>query len=110
MSAELKPCPFCVSEDVEICQIHELYAVFCYSCHAKSCECSTVEKAAEAWNRRAKKSEQEQSLPITVRNSYMLGKIAELNEEIANLRTDVVRITSKNIEYEEREAIRKRRV
>ena len=106
--AEFKPCPFCGSEDVEICQIHELYAVFCYSCHAKSCECSTVEKAVEAWNRRAKKGDREPSMPLLARISYLFGEIVNLNEEIANLRNEVARLTSENIGYREKQSFTKK--
>ena len=53
---ELKPCPFCGSDNVEIhipYMISDMYMVQCYDCNCNTAIFETPEKAAEAWNRRA---------------------------------------------------------
>ena len=60
MSAQLKPCPFCGSDDIEIRQpIQDSWMFHCHQCHAAvqflTCDCwgSTNHAAVLAWNRRA---------------------------------------------------------
>ena len=52
--AELKPCPFCGSEDLKIySNAFENYYVVCLGCGASGRNYRSVEKAKEVWNRRA---------------------------------------------------------
>lgn len=57
--ADLKPCPFCGSNDVDIRWYMPrrgngvLSFVLCYDCESSGPEKPTDEKAVEAWNRRA---------------------------------------------------------
>ena len=58
MQNELKPCPFCGGENVEV--FHPkynpfigLYQVQCYDCHFGYKQCHTEKEAVAAWNRRA---------------------------------------------------------
>lgn len=55
MNDELKPCPFCGSDDLEI--YHEVvgchYYVTCRDCGSSGAIYYTPEQAAHAWNRRA---------------------------------------------------------
>jgi hypothetical protein len=52
---ELKPCPFCWSENVEMqCdESDDDWFVFCYGCKCGGTICHTEQEAAAAWNRRA---------------------------------------------------------
>ena len=53
--AELKPCPFCKSEDVYLVSETEIEYnwVYCKNCEAAGPMKETEEEAIEAWNRRA---------------------------------------------------------
>lgn len=57
----LKPCPFCASNDVEAdidyeycTEDHKEYCVSCNNCGASSAFCEDEQKAIEAWNNRVK--------------------------------------------------------
>ena len=55
--AELKPCPFCGSNNVKIHIPYfaaDCYMVQCYDCNCNTAVYESAENAAEAWNRRAK--------------------------------------------------------
>lgn len=47
---ELLPCPFCGGRPVRTGGIYNW--IECETCVAKSCQCSSTEKATELWNRR----------------------------------------------------------
>lgn len=55
--SELKPCPFCgeeeIERDTEMCYGGMHYGVFCSNCGASTDLYTSVERAEEAWNRRA---------------------------------------------------------
>ena len=50
---ELKPCPFCGSEDVICDMFEDVYFVECWDCCAKVESCKGLEDAIEGWNARA---------------------------------------------------------
>ena len=63
--AELKPCPFCGSEDIAVWESHSRFSSWssshfaqCNSCCATSDAFKTMEEAIEAWNRRAEDGEE----------------------------------------------------
>lgn len=51
---DLKPCPFCGSNDLTICYnvLRTYTCVNCYKCGAEGGGCETKEEAIEAWNER----------------------------------------------------------
>lgn len=53
MSKELKPCPFCGSDDLDIEERNDIKFVFCKNCQASTADCYDVKEAVIAWNRRA---------------------------------------------------------
>ena len=55
---ELKPCPFCGSDDCQMLPFGDQVYVHCNDCGGESGFDLTAEKAAEKWNRRTKKSAQ----------------------------------------------------
>lgn len=62
--AELKPCPFCGSDDVGCWTTSAIlpngkhpHFVRCDNCWATSNSCCSTEEAIEAWNRRAESEE-----------------------------------------------------
>ena len=50
---ELKPCPFCGSEDVFGDKLEDVYRVECWDCGAKIESYNKLEDAVAGWNRRA---------------------------------------------------------
>lgn len=56
MNIELKPCPFCGSDNVKInypvYYSGEVCNVQCYDCNCTTAAFYSPEKASEAWNRR----------------------------------------------------------
>lgn len=56
---ELKPCPFCGSNRVEVRDNdtddiwEHAYQVMCWECGIRTLYCKTPERAVELWNRRA---------------------------------------------------------
>lgn len=53
MNEELKPCPFCGSQDVESTFMgHGALAVLCYECEAEGPPADTLEESIAAWNKR----------------------------------------------------------
>lgn len=54
MATELKPCPFCGSEHVEIQKGIDIYMVLCHKCGATVSfyKKEKREQSFEAWNRR----------------------------------------------------------
>lgn len=53
--AELKSCPFCGGEDLQVINVYgEDYYVDCLTCTACGPSGDTYEEAIEAWNRRTK--------------------------------------------------------
>ena len=108
MSEKLKPCPFCGCDSAEIVEDGASSYVECLSCLARTGEFASSEHAVEAWDRRATKGDREPSLPLLARISYPFGEIVNLNEEIANLRNEVTRLTSENIGYREKQSFTKK--
>ena len=54
MSTELKPCPFCGSNDLHrTSNGHENHSVFCNVCGAEGPSAVSSTEAGEAWNQRA---------------------------------------------------------
>lgn len=54
---ELKPCPFCGSDDIRIGKYGDSefgydYGVLCYSCQSHTRYTENKKEAVEAWNRR----------------------------------------------------------
>ena len=49
---ELKPCPFCGSDEFDVCELQGDYWVECVECECRSSVCDDEEEAATAWNRR----------------------------------------------------------
>ena len=54
MIAELKPCPFCQSEDIRAFDIGKTFVLYCHDCCSSGPEADTLEGAIERWNRRVK--------------------------------------------------------
>lgn len=52
MTDDLKPCPFCQSEDIRAFDIGKTFVLYCYECCASGPEADTLEGAVEGWNRR----------------------------------------------------------
>jgi Lar family restriction alleviation protein len=54
MKEELKPCPFCGSNDLDLCYVPKSHWVSCNVCNAEgpNGNYSTVKKAIAAWNKR----------------------------------------------------------
>ena len=50
---ELKPCPFCGSEDVSCGRLEDIYYVECWDCSASVETYSGIDDALKKWNRRA---------------------------------------------------------
>lgn len=50
---ELKPCPFCGSDDVTCDRLEDVYYVECWDCSAKIETYNGAEDAIEGWNARA---------------------------------------------------------
>lgn len=50
---ELKPCPFCGSEDVTCDRFEDVYYVECWDCSAKIESYNGAEDAVAGWNTRA---------------------------------------------------------
>lgn len=50
---ELKPCPFCGSEDVSCDRLEDVYYVECWDCSAKVETYNGIEDAIAGWNSRA---------------------------------------------------------
>lgn len=50
---ELKPCPFCGSDDVICDMFEDVYFVECWDCCAKVESCNGLEDAVAGWNARA---------------------------------------------------------
>lgn len=50
---ELKPCPFCGSDDVFWGMLEEVHCVECCDCCAKVETCNGIEDAVKTWNTRA---------------------------------------------------------
>ena len=52
--AELKPCPFCLSKNVEVIDKGPTkgYAVLCFSCESEGPEAGSHQQASDAWNMR----------------------------------------------------------
>ena len=50
---ELKPCPFCGSEDVAFTCLEDVSYVECWDCSAKVETYNGIEDAVKKWNRRA---------------------------------------------------------
>ena len=50
---ELKPCPFCGSEDVTCDRLEDVYYVECWDCGAKIESYNGMEDAVAGWNARA---------------------------------------------------------
>ena len=64
--AELKPCPFCGSDNTEFMPDEEQWIdttttgfIWCHGCNFTSDSYYSEEKAAEKWNRRAGEEEQD---------------------------------------------------
>lgn len=57
--SELKPCPFCGSENVMIDDLFDngTHTVFCGDCQSKSPNCCEYNDAVESWNTRAPQTE-----------------------------------------------------
>lgn len=55
----LKPCPFCGSEDVEICNSGEYFYCHCWKCNAMGPDADTRQWGLEAWNNRPNENEDE---------------------------------------------------
>jgi Lar family restriction alleviation protein len=53
MSAELKPCPFCSSQNAAPYSVKSCHSVLCTACGGEGPEADSEEEAIEAWNRRA---------------------------------------------------------
>lgn len=51
--SELKPCPFCGSERVNVAEIAGNFFAVCGNCGAKGKQVATISGAVDAWNRRA---------------------------------------------------------
>lgn len=56
---ELKPCPFCGSNEIGI-QRHDEYLCFCYGCEATTGYYDSHKEAIAAWNRRAYEMKEEE--------------------------------------------------
>lgn len=55
--AELKPCPFCGSSNVEACfadEYGDIFTVICCACGSCGAVKITEQEAIEAWNKRSK--------------------------------------------------------
>ena len=52
MIAELKPCPFCQSEDIRAFDIGKTFVLYCHDCCSSGPEAGTLDEAIERWNRR----------------------------------------------------------
>lgn len=52
LTDDLKPCPFCQSEDIRAFDIGKTFVLYCYECCASGPEADTLEGAVEGWNRR----------------------------------------------------------
>ena len=50
---ELKPCPFCGSDDVICDMFEDVYFVECWDCCAKIESCNGMEGVVAGWNARA---------------------------------------------------------
>ena len=50
---ELKPCPFCGSEEVVYKFEYEVVCAMCKTCGATGSKHFAIDDASEAWNRRA---------------------------------------------------------
>ena len=50
---ELKPCPFCGSERVNVAEVVGDFFAICGACGAQGKQKATIREAVEAWNRRA---------------------------------------------------------
>ena len=50
---ELKPCPFCGSDDVICDMFEDVYFVECWDCCAKVESCNGMEDVVAGWNARA---------------------------------------------------------
>ena len=55
----LKPCPFCGSQDIDVFEtdsgiggMHGEYHVMCSDCYAATCDVKTRREAAKLWNKR----------------------------------------------------------
>ena len=59
--AKLKPCPFCGSDDLIVCESKKraYFYVSCYECGAECGGCEGLEEAIEEWNRRVKEDGRE---------------------------------------------------
>ena len=68
---ELKPCPFCGSDDCQMLPFGDQVYVHCNDCGGESGFDLTAEKAAEKWNRRTKKSAQ---VSVSQRRKKMVKK------------------------------------
>lgn len=53
MTEELKPCPFCGSDDVEALDMEGKHYVACYDCALEGPFHDSRAEAVAAWNRRA---------------------------------------------------------
>lgn len=53
MSEELKPCPFCGSENAAPYAVKSCHSVLCVACGGEGPEAESEAAAIEAWNRRA---------------------------------------------------------
>ena len=49
---ELKPCPFCGSKSVTVCELYPSSYARCRACGAEGSLCSSHDEAAAVWNRR----------------------------------------------------------
>lgn len=54
---ELKPCPFCGSKSVTVCELYPSSYARCLACGAEGSLRSSYDEAAAAWNRRVKAKE-----------------------------------------------------
>lgn len=52
MTEKLKPCPFCGSKSVTVCELYPSSYARCRACGAEGSLCSSRDEAAAVWNRR----------------------------------------------------------
>jgi len=83
MSEEIKPCPFCGSEVIEVSWIDDLCHVYCVECQSKTNDFDTYDDALMFWNQRP----YDYDMPAIVKKVKELEtKNKELQKELDYLR------------------------